>query len=135
MNICEKLLAADPKSIEELQTTTYKSTRIARALGKSGAVAITIQEIPAERLRTLQNTMYDAKGNIIRSKNDKFCALICTDAIIDPPVKDPELIKHFGCSTPLELVNKLFGMEVYTISDKVYELCGISDELEDEIKN
>lgn len=134
MNICEKLLAADPKALEKLDEITYPSRQIAKALGISGTVDITLREIPGDRLKALHGRMYDKNGKL-NGDADDLITMMCVDSIVDPDVKNPDLAKHFGCSTPKELVDKLFGFETYDISDRIYELCGITAENEDEVKN
>lgn len=134
MNICEKLLAADPKAVEELAETKFASRQIAKALGVSGTVDITLREIPGDRLKSLHSKMYDTSGKMRGDMND-LITMMCVDSIVDPDVKNPDLAKHFGCSTPKELVDKLFGFETLEISDKIYELCGLGPEAEDEVKN
>lgn len=138
MNLVDKLLKADAKRAEELETKKMKSKRLAKILGEE-EVEITIQEIPARRMNDIVATQFTNKGRFDHAKGFEAKALCCVEGIIDPPIKDETLLRHFmpNGGTPKDLVVKLFGNEINEISDAITVLSGAgnTEEDEEEIKN
>lgn len=136
MNLIEKLLQADVKKAEELEQKTIKSKRLAKILGESDPVEITIQEIPARRMNNLLGEQIDKKGNFDIDKAFDVKALTIVEGLVNPSLKDENMLKHFGCATPKELAIKLFGKEMNMISDEIYNLSSEdNEEMEETIKN
>lgn len=136
MNLVEKLLQADVKKAEELEQKTIKSKRLAKILGESDPVEITIQEIPARRMNNLLGEQIDKKGNFDIDKAFDVKALTIVEGMVNPSLKDENMLKHFGCATPKELAIKLFGKEMNMISDEIYNLSSEdNEEMEETIKN
>ncbi|MSS63182.1 phage tail assembly chaperone [Velocimicrobium porci] len=136
MNLVEKLLQADVKKAEELEQKTIKSKRLAKILGESDPVEITIQEIPARRMNNLLGEQIDKKGNFDIDKAFDVKALTIVEGLVNPSLKDENMLKHFGCATPKELAIKLFGKEMNMISDEIYNLSSEdNEEMEETIKN
>lgn len=136
MNLVEKLLKVDAKKASELQTATMKSKRLARIMEETDAV-ITIKEVPARRMNDIMATQYNKKGRFDISAAFDAKALCVAESVLDPNLRDPNLIQHFGCQTPKDLAIKLFGSEISEISDEIARLSGIAEEEDDEetIKN
>ena len=135
MNLVEELLKSDAKKASELTTKTITSKRLATLLGKDEPVEITIKEIKSKRLNEIVSMQLDKKGNFDPSKMYEAKILTCTEGIIDPPIDNEELLEHFGCATPKDLVEKLFGNETTKISDEIMKLGDFIENPEDEIKN
>ncbi len=134
-NLVEELLKADKKKADELSTTTVKSKRLAKILGSDEAVKVTVREIPARRINDIVSLQFDKKGRFDMSKSFDAKALCCVEGIVEPDIKNADLIKHFDCATPKDLVIKLFGSEITGISDTITSLSGIDTGTEEEIKN
>lgn len=137
MNLVEKLLRTDVKKAEELRETVVLSKKLGKLLGEENA-EIRIREIPAKRMNDLMAMQFDAKGNFNFKKSFDAKALVVAEAIADPDLKSKELQEHFNCSTSKDLAIKLFGNELTMISDKVVELSGYEQEIEEideEVKN
>lgn len=135
MNLVDELLKSDAKKASELTTKTITSKRLATLLGKDEPVEITIKEIKSKRLNEIVSMQLDKKGNFNPSKMYEAKILTCTEGIIDPPIDNEELLEHFGCATPKDLVEKLFGNETTKISDEIMKLGDFIENPEDEIKN
>lgn len=135
MNLVDELLKSDAKKASELTTKTITSKRLATLLGKNEPVEITIKEIKSKRLNEIVSMQLDKKGNFDPSKMYEAKILTCTEGIIDPPIDNEELLEHFGCATPKDLVEKLFGNETTKISDEIMKLGDFIENPEDEIKN
>lgn len=136
MNLVEKLLKVDAKKANELETVTMKSKRLARIMEETEAV-ITLKEVPARRMNDIMATQYDKKGRFDMSAAFDAKALCVAESVIDPNLRDPNLMQHFACQTPKDLAIKLFGSEVSEISDQIARLSGVAEEDDDEetIKN
>lgn len=123
MNLVERLIKADAKKADELETRVIYSKKLAKILGEERPVPCTIQEIIPKRYKDIMAMAVDKRGNFDASKGFDAEAILLTESVIDPNVKDEKLLQHFGCATPKELVIKLFGNEASAISDEVVDLC------------
>lgn len=135
MSLTEKLMMADAKKASEPEERTFKSRQLAKLIGAKDPVEVKIREVSPERLTDFMAMMIDQNGNVNVGRSFDGNAMVCTDAIVDPDVKDPDLAKHFGCTTPVELVKKLFKFEVSEIAGIVMEMAGLGSDAEDEVKN
>lgn len=137
MNLVDKLLKVDAGKVEEKKTKELKSKRLGEILGMEGAATIIIQEIRIKRMNDIIAKQYNSKGVFDASKSFDAKALACAESIIEPDVKNKDLMEHFNCQTPKDLVIKLFGGELNSISDEVTVLSGFAnvDETDEEVKN
>lgn len=137
MNLVDKLLKIDAKKTEELDTGEYQSARLAKLLGADGKVTVKIQEIKARRISEISNMQYDAQGNFDGTKAYDARLLTCVYGVTEPDLKDEKLKEHFGCRTPKDLAEKLFGAEAGELADAIMGLSeiGSGKETEEEIKN
>lgn len=134
MNLVEQLLKADIKKLDELETKTIKSKRLGKVLGVDEAVDIKISEINPRKFNELCAKPYDKSGNLDTGKMFDTKALICVEGIIEPSMKDKKLQEHFGCSTPKDLVIRLFGNEITNIHLEIDKLCSGSAEEREELE-
>lgn len=137
MNLVDELLKCDSKKADERQTKVLKSKRLATILGVDEPVDITIKELPPKRLNEILSLQIDKKGHIITSKMYDANLLIAVEGVADPDLRNADLLEHFGCATPKDLAEKLFGSEVNKISAEVIAMGNLNDEEEneEEIKN
>ncbi len=137
MNLVDELLKCDSKKADERQTKVLKSKRLATILGVDKPVDITIKEIPPKRLNEILSLQIDKKGGIITSKMYDANLLVAVEGIVDPELRNADLLEHFGCATPKDLAEKLFGSEINKISAEVIAMGNLNDEEEneEEIKN
>lgn len=137
MNLVEALLKADEAKVNHLETDIFKSKKLAKILGKKGAVDVEIREIPARRMNDIVASQLSKKGEFDMTKAFDAKALCAIEGVTNPNLKDEALIKHFGCATPKDLAIKLFGTELNQLSDAITKLSGYGEdngEVE-EIKN
>ena len=131
MTLTEQLMHSDVEVMNTLRTGTFHSKRLQRVLGADELVEITIKEISPAKY----NSIRDANKN----NSDEFAVYnrICLEGIVEPNLKDNELMKHFQCSTPISLVEKLFSMEVVAIANSIAELSDFAteDKQVEEVKN
>lgn len=135
MNVVDRLLKADVKKAEELETGSFSSKRLAKILGEKEAVPVEIKEVPSRRLNDIVSYQLKGNGSFDYSKNFDAKIMMCVEGIVSPNLRDAALQKHFECKSASELCEKLFGNEITDISDAISELSGISDNEEEEVKN
>ena len=136
-NLVDRLLKADAKKADERITGTFKSHSLARLLGDSEPVEVTIQEISGRRQSELLDGTTDADGGVDLPKAYDANLKIIVAGVIDPPLKDKEVQSHFGCHMAIDLADKLFKGEVGELSDAILKLGKVGDvsDDEEEIKN
>lgn len=135
MNLVEKLLLADKGKIEEIEKKEMKSRRLSIILGEE--TKIKIQALDSEEFIALTGSAADSNGNYDYSKGYDVNAKLVAAGMIEPNLKNEELLKHLGAVTPAEAAKKLFKGEINKISLEIAKLSGFSDEEEtdNEIKN
>lgn len=135
MNLMDRLMTLSKGDLEKIPTEKIKAMHLSNVMGEP--VYVTVRAISGERYTELSGTMVGKKGQPDYGKAYNAYALIAAEGIVEPNIKDPELMKHFGCATPKDLVKKLFpGGETTAIADKISEISGFlpEKETEDEIK-
>ena len=62
---------------------------------------------------------------------------LCVIGLVDPSMKDKDLMERFGCSTPGELLEKIFSpAEIAAMGDAIMELSGFGGkDVVAEVKN
>ncbi len=124
MNIVEKLLC-----VTEIEPAVkeMKSARLSKMLGQDTKI----------KIREISGRKFEAARNAAKSKGDGAyeSSLMCaTYGIVEPDLRNAELMKHFNVSTPKDLCEKLFSAEVYKIAEEIINLSGLNTS-EDEVKN
>lgn len=133
MSLLDKLIKVD-KTTLPMEEKKVKSERLKKWLGTDTDVEITLRQIPARRLNDIIGITLDKNGHRDMSKNYDMNLMICVEGIVDPPVKERELMEHFGASTPKELCEKLFDTEANIIAQEISELSSLKEKEED-VKN
>lgn len=133
MSLLDKLMKVD-KTTLPLEEKKYPSERLKKLLGTDAQVDITLRQIPARRMNDLINMAYDKKGNRDMSKNYDMNLMFCVEGIVDPSMKDPELMAKFGASTPKELCERIFDVEANLIAQEISAMSSLQ-ETEDDVKN
>lgn len=135
MNLAEKLLKIDKGEFDKERTTQITSKMLTELFGET--TKITIKAISPQEVLDISATGLDDEGNLIIKKSLATNAILAAAAVVDPPVKDTELLKHFGVATPDALALKLFKGEVNKIAVEVNKLAGfdIGDDTDEQLKN
>lgn len=135
MNLVEQLIRADKDKAKEKETKKIVSRKLSRLLGEE--VEITIKELSGRRINDIGQMIVNKKGEKDYSKSFDMNLMYCVYGIIDPPMKDPQLMEHYGATTPKDLVNILFDAEANAIAGEIVELSGFKDDedAEEEVKN
>lgn len=133
-NIVDKLMQINPSIFDEVEECEIEIKRLSAKLGEPFIVRC--RALPGERFTELKGKMLDKKGNLRQDKVFEANVLAALEGIVSPDLKNEQLLKHYGCKLPKDLVLKLFnGGEIAKIADKVTELSGFGDDSDDEVKN
>lgn len=134
MNTVDILLGLDNSVLEVNNTKEMEIKRLSKAAGKPFIVKL--QGVPAKRFTKIVDGISDKNGIRTDKAYDANVNLI-TIGMVDPSMKDRALLDKFECSTPGELVEKLFKpSEIGALADAITELSGFGgDNTVAEVKN
>lgn len=136
MNLVEKLMKIDAGEFEKKKTEEITSKMLSDITGEK--TRITIQSVDPQRLLEISAIALDDEGNPIVEKSLEANSIVVAEGVIDPSLKDQELIKHLGVATPAMAALKLFKGEINVIADRINKLSGFNidpDKVDKEIKN
>lgn len=139
MNALEKLLKADAEKITEKPKKTIEIKRLSKVLGSK--FEITVEALDADLLAEISesHTKYTKTGKVKSTDNFAVGVDMIVNATVEPNLRNKELLNHFGCATPNDLVTKLFlAGELGKISETISSLCGVEtsqSEIDEEVKN
>ena len=135
MNLAEKLLKIDKGEFDKEKTIQITSRQLSELLGEP--TKITIKALNPQEVLDISASGLDDEGNPIIKKTLATNAILAAAAVVDPPLKDTDLLKHLGVATPDAAALKLFKGEVNKISIEVNKLAGfdIGDDTDKELKN
>ena len=136
MSLIDELLKADFKQIDD--KAKVKVSKLSKLLGHD--VEITVQAIDGKRYRDIRNMATKTVKNKTKFDIGQFQDNVVLNGVVDPSLKDKDLLDRFKVATPLELMDKLFYPgDINKLSDKISELSGFDEEEpeeeNDEIKN
>ena len=136
MNLVQKLLKVDQDEFGKKKLKKIKSKVLSEIMGEEAV--ITIQSVSPKEILEISETGMDDEGEVIIGKTLDTSSLVVAAAVVDPPLKDEELMKHLGVATPADAALKLFKGEVNTIATKINQMAGFGlevEEVDEEIKN
>ena len=134
-DLVNELLKADTKKVFELETGVFKSKSLAKLLGKTEPVDVTIRELPPRRKAKLMNQALDKNGNTDYELAYEANLKVIVEGVVDPPLKNAELQDAYGCKMAIDLVERLFKSEVGELSEAILELGIVEDADYETIKN
>lgn len=128
------LMGLDANKLAEVPTRELKIARLSKLAGTDFIVKV--KAIPAKRFTELVSGISDNNGNVDTAKAYDANVKITFTGLVDPSMKDKDLMVKFDCSTPAQLVEKLFqGGEIGVIADAITELSGFGKNTVEEVKN
>lgn len=135
MNLAEKLLKIDKGEFDKEKTKDIPSKMLSELFGEP--TKITVKAIDPQEVLDISASGLDDEGNPIIKKSLETNAILAAAAVVDPPLKDTELLKHLNVQTPSAAALKLFKGEVNKIAIEVNKLAGfdIGDNTDKELKN
>lgn len=135
MNLAEKLLKIDKGEFDKEKTKDIPSKMLSELFGEP--TKITVKAIDPQEVLDISASGLDDEGNPIIKKSLETNAILAAAAVVDPPLKDTELLKHLDVQTPSAAALKLFKGEVNKIAIEVNKLAGfdIGDDTDTKLKN
>lgn len=135
MNLAEKLLKIDKGEFDKEKTKDIPSKMLSELFGEP--TKITVKAIDPQEVLDISASGLDDEGNPIIKKSLETNAILAAAAVVDPPLKDTELLKHLDVQTPSAAALKLFKGEVNKIAIEVNKLAGfdIGDDTDKALKN
>ena len=134
MSNIDLLMGLDTEKIAEVPTKELKLKRLSELTGADFIVKL--KAIPAKRFTELVSDIKAKDGSVDMTKAYDANVKIALAGLIDPSMKDKDLQEKFGCSTPGQLIEKIFnGAEIGVMADAVTELSGFSGNVIEDVKN
>lgn len=135
MNLAEKLLKIDKGEFNKEKTKDIPSKMLSELFGEK--TEITIKAIDPQEVLDISATGLDDEGNPIIKKSLETNSLLAAAAVVNPSLKDANLLKHLEVTTPDAAALKLFKGEVNKIAIEVNKLAGfdIGNDTDKELKN
>lgn len=134
MNLVEKLMKLDRGKLKEIPTGTVEIKRLSELMGEPFLVKC--KALSGERYTEISAQMIGSDGEADFGKVYLTSTLLVTEGVIEPNLTDPELLKHFGCTTPKDLAEVLFqGGDMQKVSDLITNLSGYGNDTDKKIKN
>ena len=134
MNLAEKLLKIDKGDFAKEVTKEVTSKQLTRLFGEP--TKVTLKALDPQEVLDISATGLDDDGNPIIKKTLETNALLVAAAVVDPALKDADLLKHLGVMTPSEAAIKLFKGEVNKLGIEINKMAGFTiEDTDEEIKN
>ena len=131
MNIVDLLLKLDCGTLTIAPTKKVRIKRLSEMAGD-----FTVKAIPGRRFTELSESIYGDDGEVEVGKAYDANLMIDVEGIVEPDLRNADLLKHYGCVTPKDLAEKLLnGGEITKISSVIADLSGYGKDKENEIKN
>ena len=75
------------------------------------------------------------KGKKVEFDSKKFNELIIVNQVVDPNLKDAEMLKKAGCTTPEQFIYKtLLSGEIAELVERISELSGFDTDFEEQVE-
>lgn len=135
MNIAEKLLKIDKGDFAKEERKEIASKQLTKLFGEP--TKIVLKALDPQEVLDISATGLDDDGNPIIKKTLETNALLVAAAVVEPSLKDADLLKHLGVTTPSEAAIKLFKGEVNKLGIEINKMAGfdITEDTDEEIKN
>lgn len=138
MNITEMLLKkGDAQALAEKETGTFKSRQLAKAIGSDKAVEVEFEALSPRRVQQIKAMGTTKSGDVDISKTIDAYLVAIMDGVTNIDLKSKDLRTKFGCNTPKDLAETLFGNEIEALGVKILAVSqpGEDESEEDEVKN
>lgn len=134
MSNVDLLMGLDADKLTAIPEKELKIPRLSK-LAKADFV-VKVKAISAKRFTELVGSVRAKDGSVDTGKAYEANVKIALAGMADPSMKDKDLMEKFGCSTPMQLIEKIFqGGEIGMIADAVTELSGFGGNAVEEVKN
>lgn len=103
-----------------------KSKQLSKIVGEDAEV--TIQAVDGDLFGGLSASGLDEEGEVDYGRAFSTNAKIAAAGIIEPDLKNEQLLKHLGVATPADAAKKIFKGEINRISTEIAKLSGFENE-------
>lgn len=136
MTITDMLMKGNVAEAGKRQTGVFKSRELARICGVDGAVDVEFTALSPRKVYEVRGIMTDREGNPRTDKTVDASLVAILSAVTNIDLKDTQLREKYGCRTPKDLAEKLFGNEIDALAGKILDMSQ-PDEASDEetVKN
>lgn len=137
VNVLDILLGSDVGKIK-LPTKQIEIKRLSELYGDP--FYVTVQALSASKWEEVQDMALKIEGKDVDVDTNLLQIFVVLESTLDEHgkhlFKNMDLVKHFGCVTPKDLVKKLLlSGEIVSIYREVSDLSGFGDESVTEVKN
>lgn len=137
LNILDALLGSDVNKVK-LPTRQIEIKRLSEEYG--APFYVTVQALSASKWEEVQDMALKIEGKEVDVDTNLLQIFTVLESTLDENgkhlFKNMDLVKHFGCVTPKDLVKTLLlSGEIVSIYREVSDLSGFGDESVTEVKN
>ena len=135
MNLVEKLMAVDKGNFDKIEKKEIPSKQLSKLLGEDAKV--TIQAVDGDLFGALSASGLDESGEVDYSRVFSTNAKIVAAGVVEPNLKDENLLSYLGVATPADAAKKIFKGEINKISAEISSLSGFENEknTDEKVKN
>ena len=137
LNILDTLLGSDVGKVK-LPTKQFEIKRLSEVY--EAPFCVTLQAVSASKWEELQDRALKIEGKDVDVDTNLLQIFVVLESVLDEKgnqlFTNMDLVKHFGCTTPKDLVKSLFlSGEIVNIYSEVSELSGFGNGSIEEVKN
>ena len=135
MNLVEKLMAVDKGNFDKIEKKEIQSKQLSKLLGEDAKV--TIQAVDGDLFGALSASGLDESGEVDYSRAFSTNAKIVAAGVVEPNLKDENLLSYLGVATPADAAKKIFKGEINKIAAAISNLSGFENEkdTDEKVKN
>lgn len=126
MNLVEKLMAVDKGNFDKIEKKEIQSKQLSKLLGEDAKV--TIQAVDGDLFGALSASGLDESGEVDYSRAFSTNAKIVAAGVVEPNLKDENLLSYLGVATPADAAKKIFKGEINKIAAAISSLSGFENE-------
>lgn len=135
-SLTETLLNADVSKFEERATAKVYSPFLTKKVGSRKKLYVTLRQMSPRKYNEITATQYDQYGNVDPTKAYDMGIELLSESIVDPDIKDENLISHFGVNTKYGLVEKMLDKDIPFLVGECVQLNQTNEaEQEETVKN
>ena len=133
MSTFDLLMGMDAKD-KAVPTKKVDVKRLSKELGAK--FIVTLKALPVDRFLELSQAAQSEDGTTDLKKNQDINCIIVAEAMVDPDVRNKELMTHFKAATPADVVRSfLQAGEMAEMTEIVSGLCGFAKNQVEVVKN
>lgn len=134
ISLVEKLLSKEPEEMKKKYRAQVVCRHLSRVLGAE--TAVTVGALNCRRFMDIAKMSYDSRNRLDYDRLVDMNLQLVLAGVVEPDLKNKELMEHFGCATPKDLAELLFpGGDLTALAAAITEISGFGEQVEDDLKN